>query len=101
LDVPKIFTIMPNSNSNNFNVRLFENKDIHAIEYYPVYGDIDNTKDMTYDIMAAIETGAIPMIDLADLDDANKGMDDFIETYGDSVFKWIILNELTVTYNYE
>ncbi|WQJ53918.1 MAG: hypothetical protein [Wendovervirus sonii] len=101
LDVPKTFTIMPTSNSNNFNVRIFENKDMHAIEYYPVYGDIDNAREMTYDIMAAIETGAIPMIDYADMDDANRGMDEFIEMYGEQIFKWIILNELTVTYTYE
>lgn len=80
---------------------MFENSTTHAIEYYPVYGDIDNTRDMSYDIMAAIETGAIPMLDLADIDDANAGIDEFIEYYGEGVFKWIILNELTVTYNYE
>jgi hypothetical protein len=51
--------------------------------------------------MLAIETGVIPMVDFANLDSANDGMDDFIEMYGDEVFRWVIINELTVTYNYD
>jgi len=58
--------------------------------------------------MQGIETGAIPIIDLSSYDNANDGMDDFIEMYGDNidengnvnVYKWIIINELSVTYNY-
>ena len=101
LDVPKVLSIKHNSNSNNFNVRVFEDPETHCILYYPVYGDINNAKEFDINTMLAIETGVIPMVDFANLDSANDGMDDFIEMYGDEVFRWVIINELTVTYNYD
>ena len=50
--------------------------------------------------MLQIESGIIPLIDYADYDTVNDGMDDFIETYGEDVFKWIIINELSASYYY-
>ena len=101
LDAPKVFSVKAESNSNNFNVKLFEDLEKRTINYYPVYGDINNCTSFNLDIMKAIETGAIPMIDLANLDSVNQGMDDFIEMYGDDVFRWVIINELSVSYNYD
>lgn len=116
LDVPKIFAMNYESNANNFNVRLYEDPIQHAIIYYPVYGtdyigngvNTGNPKAFDIATMQAIDSGAIPIIDLSSLDTINDGMDDFIEMYGDNIdqhgnvniYKWIIINELAVTYNY-
>ena len=37
------------------------------------------------------------MMDYSEIDQANEGMDDFIEMYGDETFRWVIINELAVT----
>lgn len=100
-DAPRTFSIKSHSNSNYFNVRILEDPTTKTIVYYPVYGDLTNAKDFDIPTMSAIDSGTIPMIDIADLDHANDGMDDFIEMYGSDVYKWIIINELAVTYIYE
>ena len=72
--------------------------------YYPVYGDGANLKDFSIDVMTAIDSGNIPMFDYADDKshqyDPNKAIDDFIELYGDDTYRWVIINELSVCYNY-
>ena len=100
LDAPKVIGITADSNANYFNVRLYEDPNTNAILYYPVYGEEPDARDLDLDIMYAIESGNIPMIDVANYDSANDGMDDFIETYGTDVNRWIIINELAITYNY-
>lgn len=100
LDIPKVIGISPTSNANYFNIRLLEDKNTNSILYYPVYGDEPEANDLTIDVMYAIEAGNIPMIDNANYDSANDGMDDFIEMYGDSMNKWVIINELAISYNY-
>ena len=100
LDTPKVVGINAVSNSNFFNVRLLEDPNTNAILYYPVYGDEPEAQDLNLDLMYAIESGNIPMIDVANYDSANDGMDDFIEMYGSDVNRWIIINEIAVTYNY-
>lgn len=100
-DAKRTFSIKSNSNSNYFNARIYEDPESKSIMYYPVYGDLTNAHDFDIPTMAAIDSGTIPMIDVADLDHANDGIDDFIEMYGDDVYKWIIINELAVTYIYD
>lgn len=50
--------------------------------------------------MQGIEQNIYPMFDYAEYDDMNQGLDVFLETYGKNAFTWIIINELSVTYNY-
>lgn len=100
-DAPQTLAIKMTSNSDNFNIRLHEDTDTNTILYYPVYGDDKNSRDLDVDVMYAIEAGNIPMLDMSDYDSANSGMDDFIEMYGDEVNRWIIMNELGITYNYQ
>lgn len=101
LDSTKSIAIKSDSNAKFFNVRIEEDQETHSILYYPVYGDNANAHDLDLTTMRGIESGVIPMLDLANYDYANQGMDDFIETYGTDVFKWIIINELNITYNYK
>lgn len=101
VDPAKQIGISQSSNANNFNVRLEEDEEAKSILYYPVYGDILNANDLDLNIMSQIEYGTISMYDEGDYDTINEGMDDFIEMYGDSVFRWVIINELTVSYVYE
>jgi len=100
-DVARQVALSRSSNANNFNVRIIEDTDSHQILYYPVYGDLLDEKDMDITMMQAIDSGIISMIDSADMDYANQGMDEFIEMYGEDVYRWVIINELTVSYNYE
>lgn len=100
LDPAKQISLSSQSNANNFNVRIFEDDDQKAIIYYPVYGDLMHAQDFNYSTMLKIETGTISMYDEADYDSMNDGIDDFIEMYGEGVFRWVIINELSVTYRY-
>lgn len=89
------------SNANFFSVRIEEDTKSHTIKYYPVYGDASNEREFDINMMNAIETGVVSMYDSADMDKVNQGMDDFIEMYGEEVYRWVIVNELQVTYNYD
>lgn len=88
-----------NSNADMFNVRLYEDTDTNCIVYYPVYGEAYEAVDLNTTVMYNIESGAIPMTDDA-WRDANLTSDEFYDTYGEDGRKWIIINELSVTYNY-
>jgi len=101
IDKPRSFALKMESNSNYFNVRMKVDEETNTIVYYPVYGDDKTATDMNLDKMLAIETGNIPMLDYSEIDQANEGMDDFIEMYGDETFRWVIINELAVTYFYD
>ena len=101
LDNIKQMSIYPESNSNNIGVKLYEDVTTHSIIYYPTYGDGFYIEPINIEIMSKINDGEIPLINYSEYDSANDGMDDFIETYGENVFKWIVINELAVTYNYD
>lgn len=103
-DAPVEIGVKRASNSNYFNIRLEEDQDTNSILYYPAFGEGSSASDLDLATMLSIESGAIPMIDLSNMDQANEGMDDFLETFGDDadkIFKWIIINELSIRYNYK
>ena len=50
--------------------------------------------------MNEIESGAIPML-AEGFYDGLDNMDEFIEMYGDKAYKWIIHNDINVTFNYQ
>ena len=101
LDNVRQMSIYPESNANNFGVKLYEDVTTHSIIYHPTYGDGYYIEPLNIEIMSRINNGEIPLINYSEYDSANDGMDDFIEMYGENVFKWIIINELAVTYNYD
>lgn len=105
LDANKEMSIYPESNSNNIGVKLYEDVASHSIIYYPTFGDGNNIEPINLDIMGKIDTGEIPLINYSEYDSANENMDDFIEMYGSDYnkipCKWIIINELSVTYIYD
>lgn len=92
------------TNSKYFNVELYEDEETGTIVYYPVYGEPSvsaKMKPFNLEMMIQIETNTIPMYDRSDYDNANDGIDEFIEYYGENAFKWCIINELSVTYQYQ
>lgn len=89
------------SNSDYFNIRIYEDIDNKEIVYYPVYGEGNNVVELSDDIMRRIEYNEIPLVSEAFYDNlSNVDIDSFVQTYGDNAAKWIIYNEVTVTYNY-
>lgn len=83
------------SNSDFFNVRIFEDLDNNEIVYYPIFGD----RELDWDVFNEIESGAIPLITEAFYDGLDN-MDSFYEEYGENAYKWVIYNDITITYNY-
>lgn len=82
---------------------MYEDINAGYIVYQPVWGDATSDNNLhEFDInqMLQIESGVIPMVQPAEYDTLNDGIDDFIETYGDDVYKWIIINELSASYYY-
>lgn len=91
------------SNSDYFNVRIYEDTDNKEIVYYPVYGEGNNVVELSYDIWSRIENNEIPLVSKGFYDNlnlSNTDIDSFVQTYGDKAAKWIIYNEVAVTYNY-
>ena len=89
------------SNSDYFNVRIYEDTDNKEIVYYPVYGEGNNVVELSDDIMGRIENNEIPLVSEAFYDNlSNTDIDSFVQTYGNDAAKWIIYNEVAVTYNY-
>lgn len=104
VDSPKEISLSGISMSNFLNAQMYEDLTNGYIVYQPVWGDpteTDNLEPMDISHMLQIETGVIPMVDFADYDTLNDGIDDFIETYGEEAYKWIIINELSATYYYK
>ena len=91
--------IKMDTNSDLFNIRIYEDPDTNEIVYYPIFGEGGTAKDLDTDLMLSIETGTIPMTEKAFIDSADNA-DDFYETYGTNARKWVIINEVSVTYNY-
>lgn len=50
------------SNSDYFNVRIYEDTDNKEIVYYPVYGEGNNVVELSDDIMRRIENNEIPLV---------------------------------------
>lgn len=91
------------SNSDYFNIRIYEDTDNKEIVYYPVYGEGNNVVELSYDIWRRIENNEIPLVSKSFYDNlnlSNTDIDSFVQTYGDNAAKWIIYNEIAVTYNY-
>ena len=94
-------TLKYKSNSDYFNVRLYEDTDNKEIVYYPVYGEGNKAKELTPDIMNRIENGEIPLVSEGFYDNlTNSDIDSFVQTYGQDAYKWVIYNEVSVTYKY-
>lgn len=87
------------SNSDYFNIRIFEDQNNNEIVYYPIFGETLDAPALNYEIMQNIENGQIPMITEA-FEDSMNNIEQFVELYGENANKWIIYNELTVQYNY-
>ena len=87
------------SNSDYFNAVIIEDAENQEILYYPTFGDGDNAPAIDMTLMNKIENGEIPLI-TEGFYDGLENMQTFYETYGENAYKWIILNELSVTFNY-
>ena len=87
------------SNSDYFNIRIFEDVNNRQIIYYPVYGEGNNIQDLNIDVMNEIESGAIPMIS-SGFYNTQEDISEFYELYGEGARKWIIYNDMAVTYHY-
>lgn len=92
--------LKPKSNSDLFNVRIYEDPSTHFVNYYPVFGEGTDAVDLSLDVMLNIENGRIPLIDKG-FYDSNEGWEDFTEQYGMDACRWVVLNELSVTYEYQ
>lgn len=104
VDAPREIVLSSISTSNFFNAQIYEDIKAGYIVYQPVWGDpreTNNLQSFNIDLMLQIESGVIPLVAPAEYDKLNDGMEDFIETYGDDVYKWIIINELSATYYYK
>lgn len=94
-------TLKYKSNSDYFNVMLYEDTDNKEIVYYPVYGEGNKAKELTPDIMHRIENGKIPLVSEGFYDNlSGADIDAFVQTYGQDACKWVIYNEVSVTYKY-
>lgn len=89
-----------NSNADYFNVRIYEDENSGSIVYYPIWGDNVEAVDFNINIMNNIESGSIPLLVNGFLDEGTD-IDEFTDVYGEAARKWIIYNEVIVTYTYQ
>ena len=89
-----------NSQSDWFNIRLGVDEDRRAVEFYSVWGDVIDDQPMTMTVMNQIETGDIRILTDSFMDDSDVDWEEFTEIYGPEARKWVIRNELTLTYRY-
>lgn len=94
-------SITLNSNSDNFNVRLYEDEENNCIRYYPIWGSVIDDMPVTRRIMNSIENGSINLSLKGFLDDRDAALDDFEAIYGEDARKWIVVNQLELTYHYQ
>ena len=96
--------IKPISNSDYFNCKILQDPETGTIYYSPRFGVANEfTGDiplLTKPIMDRINTGLINMYNYGIYDNDYENIDEFEDTYGDQASKWVVLNELVVTYNY-
>ena len=101
LDPINTIALKYKSTSDYFNIRLYNDIDNKEIVYYPVYGEGNNAKELTPSIMNRIETGEIPIVSEGFNDNlSGADIESFIQTYGEDARKWIIYNEISITYKY-
>lgn len=102
-------SIRMNTNSDYFNVSIYQDKDTGEIIYYPTYGIVkansegviyEYPRPLNYDVMSSIESGRILMYSQG-FNDVNTEIDSFDEIYSQETFQWCILNELNVRYVYQ
>lgn len=89
------------SNSDNFNLRLWEDTDNNCLRYYPIWGDVIDDNPITRRIMNSIENGSIPMSLNGFLDENDSDLEDFEAIYGEEARKWIIVNQIELDYHYQ
>ena len=69
------------SNSDYFNIRIYEDTDNKEIVYYPVYGEGNNVVELSYDIWRRIENNEIPLVSKGFYDNlnlSNTDIDSFV-----------------------
>lgn len=93
-------SLKPKSNSDLFNLRIYEDSETHNVIYYPVFGEGNEAIDFNIDIMMNIENGRIPLVERGFYDN-NEGYEEFTDEYGLDACRWVIINELSVTYEYK
>lgn len=103
--------VIPNSNSDYFNARIYENSDKSAVIYCPVYGE----SELDREVMNQIEVGGIPLtansfydaeVSYSKFNDIDTGSDELYYVPEDksqrnvSRRKWKVYNDLLVDYIY-
>ena len=103
--------VIPNSNSDYFNARIYETSDHSAVMYCPVYGE----SELDTVVMNQIETGGIPLtansfydaeVSYSKFNDIDTGADELYYVPEDksqrnvSRRKWKVYNDLLVDYIY-
>lgn len=94
------YTFKYDSSADNFNAQIELDETNQKIYYYPTYRIGKNDLPISIRVMQGIETNVYPMFDYAEYDDMNSGIDEFLEMYGEDAFTWIVINELSATYEY-
>lgn len=93
--------IVLNSEADNFNLRLFEDKERNCIRYYPVWGDVVDDNPITRKIMNSIENGSIRISLNSFLDVNDTALDEFEAIYGEEARHWIVVNQIELDYHYQ
>ena len=103
--------VIPNSNSDYFNARIYENSDKSAVIYCPVYGE----SELDREVMNQIEVGGIPLtansfydaeVSYSKFNDIDTGSDELYYVQEDKSQrnvtrrKWKVYNDLLVDYIY-
>ena len=111
LDAIDTASYMPESNTNFFNAKIYEDSVNKCIVYYPTYGDIDNQQEIDTIIMSRINSGEIPVTANAfyDIENADLAVND-ISFAEDELYyyeesqkiepKWKVCNDIIVAYLY-
>lgn len=93
------------SNSDFFNAKVQQDPYTGIIYYSPRFGVADEkTGDiplLNRDIMNRINSGLINMYNFGALEEDYEDIDEFESTYGNNASKWVVYNELIVTYYYK
>lgn len=88
------------SNTDFFNVRMYQDPDDMCIVYYPVYGDSTSQMELNMDLMQQINSGAIPLTTngFGDIDNSDE-----VTYYADANIEpqWKVYNDLVVGYIYQ
>lgn len=111
LDTVNTASLGWSSNTDFFNVRIYQDKERGCVVYYPTFGDTDHSQPLDYNVWAQIESGEIPVIangfyDLKASENGYNSIDTGPETlyYVDGEVttevqtKWKVYNDLIVAY---